>query len=48
MRLYERIVAEHKTALRRRAVEIAAEEHQEYHRGEVLPREQELPKQPSE
>lgn len=43
--LYERIVVEHKTALRRRAVEIGFEE---YHKGEVLPREQELPKQPSE
>ena len=45
VRLYERIVVEHKTALRRRAVEVAVEE---YHRGQVLPREQELPKQPSE
>ena len=45
VRLYERIVVEHKTALRRRAVEVAVEE---YHRGKVLPREQGLPKQPSE
>ena len=45
VRLYERIVVEHKMALRRRAVEIGFEE---YHGGQVLPREQELPQQPSE